>query len=50
MAGITFGGDDLVEDFMGAGGVSEIASREVVGGEDGVLAAMVGVLVLLVFF
>ena len=50
MAGVTFGGDDLVGDFAGAGNVSEIASGGVVGGEDGVLVAMVGGFVLLVFF
>jgi hypothetical protein len=47
LAGITFGGDGLIEDFMGAGSVSEIASGGVV---DGVLEATVGVFVLPVFF
>jgi hypothetical protein len=50
LAGVTFGGDDLVGDFVAAGSVSEIASGGVVGGEDDVLAATVGVFILLVFF
>jgi hypothetical protein len=47
--GVTFGGEDLIEDCVVTGNDSEAASGGVIGWEGDVSAATVGSFVLLVF-